>query len=94
MLPQLLKKSGLKNYVFMRPSEREKQLEHNLFRWRSADGSEVNTFRIPYHYNISLRDMEEILPKFEQAAKETPQMAFYGVGNHGGGPTIAILNAL
>lgn len=94
MLPQLLKKSGLKNYVFMRPSEREKQLEHNLFRWRSADGSEVNTFRIPYHYNISIRDMEEILPKFEQAAKETPQMAFYGVGNHGGGPTIAILNAL
>ena len=46
MLPQILKKSGMDSYIFMRPGEHEKHLPVNLFRWRSPDGSEVVAYRI------------------------------------------------
>ena len=38
MLPQILKKSGLDYYVFMRPMPGEKALPARLFRWESDDG--------------------------------------------------------
>ena len=50
MLPQILKKSGMDNYVFMRPGCHEKGLEGETFRWMSRDGSEVTAYRIPYEY--------------------------------------------
>ncbi len=95
MLPQILKLSGMDNYVFQRPSAKENpELPGCLFAWQSPDGSRVNTFRLPIGYCIS----SEIPARVEQFEKEfVPQlpagvediMFFYGVGNHGGGPTIA-----
>ena len=93
MLPQILKKSGMDSYVYMRPAANEHSyaFEKNTFLWISPDGSRVKTFRIQDFYN-SLG--------FEEAAKQSkdikelsdkqnePLMSFYGVGNHGGGPTI------
>lgn len=49
-LPQILKKSGLDNYVFMRPMPLEKGLPGRTFWWKSMDGSSVMTYRIPYEY--------------------------------------------
>lgn len=46
MLPQLLAKSGLDYYVFMRPAPHEKGLPGDLFWWESDDGSRVLAFRI------------------------------------------------
>ena len=51
-LPQILKKSGMDNYVFMRPMPHEKNIPSDLFDWESMDGSRVRTFRIPEFYNI------------------------------------------
>jgi hypothetical protein len=39
MLPQILKKSGLDYYVFMRPSPQEKGLPSRIFWWEADDGS-------------------------------------------------------
>lgn len=94
-LPMILNHSRMKNYVFMRPMPHEKELPAHLFLWESADGSRVNTFRIPLHYNIdsSHRRFEE----FEQIAsveEDNDMMAFYGVGNHGGGPTVELLQKM
>jgi len=89
-LPQILKKSGMDNYVFMRPGKREKELEASLFDWESKDGSCVRTFRVPIRYNINLaciKNFEDI----RQMPENTDMMAFYGVGNHGGGATIELL---
>ena len=40
-LPQILKKCGMNQYVFMRPGPHEKTLPKDLFRWESQDGSQV-----------------------------------------------------
>jgi len=89
MLPQILKKSGMDHYVFMRPQPHEKTLPSRLFRWRSDDGSEVLAFRIPFEYTRWGKQLDEHV---EKCAGELPNafghvMCFYGVGNHGGGPT-------
>jgi alpha-mannosidase len=88
-LPQILKKSGLENYVFMRPSPNEKGLPGRIFRWRSNDGSEVLTYRIPYEYCTWGKDLESYLNRLKTEMQEDVRelMFFYGVGNHGGGPT-------
>ncbi len=89
MLPQILKKSGLDRYVFMRPMPLEKGLPGRVFNWRSADGSEVLTYRIPYEYCSGRADLRKNADRLLCELKDGPAslMLFYGVGNHGGGPT-------
>lgn len=89
-LPQILKKSGLDNYVFMRPMPLEKGLPGRTFWWKSMDGSSVMTYRIPYEYCSWGKELEKYTQrlKCELQDGEEELMMFYGVGNHGGGPTI------
>lgn len=89
MLPQILKLSGMENYVFMRPGPHEKGLPARNFVWESDDGSRVNAFRLPYSYGTfgNLKDhIKSCMTEFDPGVEEL--MCFYGVGNHGGGPTI------
>ena len=60
-LPQILKKSGMDSYVFMRPNEWEKEYEFkkNTFVWVSPDGSKVKTYRIPEAYGSILTESAE-----------------------------------
>ncbi len=90
-LPMILRNSKMKNYVFMRPAPHEKVLPQNLFSWQSADGSAVETFRIPFCYNIDMRRPENFA-KVPEIEGNSDMMAFYGVGNHGGGPTVEFLD--
>lgn len=104
MLPQIYRKSGMDAYVFMRPDRCEKDIPADLFCWQSPDGSEVLAFRIPVSYGDwsgSMEDKDEhpVVSKmhFTKTLSEKqgfPMMCFYGVGNHGGGPTIASLRAI
>lgn len=89
MLPQILKKSGMDNYVFMRPGRHEKGLDSETFTWKSVDGSEVTAFRIPFEYCTWPKDMVEHVNRCAGEIKDQRNgiMCFYGVGNHGGGPT-------
>ncbi len=89
MLPQILRKSQMDCYVFMRPGPHEMDLPGWLFWWEADDGSRVLAYRIPYSYGSWGGDL---LDKIEatSALIEPPldeMMAFYGVGDHGGGPT-------
>lgn len=86
MLPQLFKKSGIDNYVYMRPhreAEKPNLPKENLHYWESPDGSKVKAFRILDGYGDNLSD--ERVERY--ADREQPQMLFYGIGNHGGGPS-------
>ncbi|MBM7568212.1 alpha-mannosidase [Paenibacillus sacheonensis] len=97
MLPQLLKKSGMDYYVFMRPEKHEKELESNLFWWESEDGSRVLTFRLSDNYSSSWGTpfADKVRKHANMAdADGHAHMTFYGVGNHGGGPTIGNLEAI
>ncbi len=89
MLPQILKKSGMDHYVFMRPGRHEKGLEAETFTWQSADGSSVTAFRIPFEYCTWPEEIREHVKRCAGEIKDGSGslMCFYGVGNHGGGPT-------
>lgn len=92
-LPQILKKGGMDNYVFMRPMPHEKELPSCLFDWESMDGSRVRTYRIPEFYNIDIT-RTEVFDTVKKLADKHDMMAFYGVGNHGGGATVELLDKM
>lgn len=89
MLPQILRKAGLRYYVFLRPMPHEKGLPNRLFWWESDDGSRVLAFRIPYEYLSWGKEVDAHVQRCadELKAPFDEGMCFYGVGNHGGGPT-------
>ncbi|MBQ7566060.1 MAG: alpha-mannosidase [Oscillospiraceae bacterium] len=96
MLPQLLKKSGMSRYIFMRPMPGEKDdLPSRLFLWESPDGSRVVTYRLPVTYHLGAQPKKgfTMADLMDQIVDEPPygvgnMLGFYGVGNHGGGPTV------
>src|ERR1700722_17664750 len=69
------------------------QLPMKLFWWQSPDGSRVLTY-FPHDY---VNELEPLLIASDVSALEVahlgvPEMMhLYGVGDHGGGPTRAIL---
>ncbi len=98
-LPQILKKSGMDNYIFMRPMQHEKAMDSNAFWWVAPDGSKVLAYRLTgcYCYRFSSpsildRELESVSSKAPEKLDCVP--FFYGVGNHGGGPTIRNIQLL
>lgn len=89
-LPQILRLGRMENYVFMRPGAHEKTLPQHLFLWEGRDGSQVKAYRIHNLYNVALHSADTFA-EIEKIDEGTDQMAFYGVGNHGGGPTVELL---
>lgn len=94
-LPQIFRKSGMDSYLFLRPMEHEKVLPNGAFCWEGVDGSSVTGCRIPANYSslISLEgQLKDALQRFPEKSEHF--VCFYGVGNHGGGPTIANIRYL
>jgi alpha-mannosidase len=96
MLPQILRRSGMDAYVFMRPGPHELPLPSPLFWWESADGSRVLAYRLPHEYTSGRDDLGNHLDKSiaQLPDRWTQMMTFYGVGNHGGGPTRENLDSI
>ncbi|MDR1937113.1 MAG: glycosyl hydrolase-related protein [Tannerellaceae bacterium] len=88
-LPQIIRLQGMDSYVFMRPGPHEKTIPSDLFWWEAPDGSRVLTYRIQDSYNED-RSVRNRIEKILGEAKKQPMtsfMAYYGIGDHGGGPT-------
>lgn len=83
-LPQILKKSGMDAYVFMRP-----RLDTPVFRWEGLDGSSICAISLPGEYTTWFYEpTKENIEKTLEASSDFDKMVCcYGVGNHGGGPT-------
>lgn len=94
-LPRILSEHGYDSYVMMRPGAHEKKLPADLFRWRSAeeagDEREVLAWRIPAGYCTPAEDLSgNVQTSLASAIPGVDHvMCFYGVGDHGGGPTRA-----
>ena len=99
-LPQILAGQELPAYVFMRPSPTEKpDLKAPLFQWQAPDGTKIPTIQILGSYNGTEYDIENQVQAYRKRFGETlPGISdwaiFYGVGNHGGGPTIAAIEKI
>ena len=95
-IPQILARSGIDSYVFLRPGPTEKTLESPVFWWESPDGSRVLAYRIPHEYCAPKDDIGEHVEKAIASLPDGDEeyAVFYGVGNHGGGPTRANLDQI
>ncbi len=94
-LPQILKRAGIDYYVFMRPGPHEKDIPESVFWWEGPDGSRVLTMRLPEPYAIWSDFPQHIQRAIdERPAGTTAAVRFYGVGNHGGGPTVGNIEAI
>ncbi len=91
MLPQLLRNGGMSAYVMMRPGKHENaEIPENMFWWESPDGSRVLTYHIPDGYGHSTpKHLDKVMEDYMERGENSGHgmMLFYGVGNHGGGPT-------
>ncbi len=88
-LPQILQKSNIKNYAFVRPEEHHVPLDKPLFYWEAPDGSRVLACRARECYAYG-RDMSARLKR----DADEDEMIVYGVTDHGGAPTVAALHAI
>jgi alpha-mannosidase len=90
-LPDVLASHGYVGYVFHRPGPHQVELPAQTFRWRGVGGGEVLGYRISPAYVTFSDDLYgQIMLSIEAADPELGHtMCFYGVGNHGGGPTKA-----
>jgi alpha-mannosidase len=96
MLPQILRGQGMHAYCFLRPGPHESTLPHTAFWWESPDGSRVLAYRIPHEYCSPPGDVSGQADKAIGAAERTlgDMMIYFGVGNHGGGPTRANIESI
>ncbi|MDR1432350.1 MAG: alpha-mannosidase [Propionibacteriaceae bacterium] len=96
MLPQILNLHGLDSYTFLRPGPHESDIPHTVFWWEAPDGSRVLAFRIPHEYcsppGSVVGQTEKALGILDRSFAHL--MVFYGVGNHGGGPTKANIDSI
>jgi len=82
-LPQILRKSGIKHYYFTRCGK-----GHPLFWWEGPDGSRVLAFTSVYNNIVNPGNIVDISQRLYDRYGLKTSMFVYGVGDHGGGPTI------
>lgn len=88
--PQILKQSGL-DYFYFERCPRDK----HLFWWQAPDGSRVLAYNSPGWYNERISENQAGWPNtILNEGGPNRAMVVYGIGNHGGGPTIADLKTL
>jgi alpha-mannosidase len=95
-LPQIYKKSGIDTFVTQKMEWNDtNQLPFKLFWWESPDGSKVLTY-FPHGYGNRILNPVRLSVDLATARKQAPGlneiMDLYGVGDHGGGPTRAMLD--
>jgi alpha-mannosidase len=96
MIPAILRGQGMDSYLFLRPGHHESDFDDTLFQWEAPDGSRVLAYRIPFEYGSPPGSIEGQTEKSLGQLDKTlgDLMVFYGVGNHGGGPTIANIESI
>lgn len=91
-LPQLYKKMGIEYYAYMRP-DATREMDYpdgTTFWWEAKDGSRILACNLQESYNADRETLERIARIADSPhlnPGQTHVLAFYGVGNHGGGPT-------
>jgi alpha-mannosidase len=95
-LPQIYKRSGMDYFVTQKTGWNDtNQFPFKLFWWESPDGSKVLTY-FPHDYANNNLNPVRLANDFTIARATAPGltkvMDLYGIGDHGGGPTRAILD--
>ena len=90
-LPEVLAASGIEGYAFTRPDPGTMAIAKPAFWWEGSGGSRVLAYRPPVGWYGNERDE---MPRRLDGLLESAQQCdlhnvgvFYGLGNHGGGPS-------
>ena len=98
-LPQIMHCAGQPNYIMMRPGDSEMKLPARVFNWRGfKDSPSVLSFRIASSYCWGDSSERALTGHLLNSATGLPDgvtdtMCFLGIGDHGGGPTKALVDA-
>ncbi len=94
-LVQILARCGYDSYLFCRPSRHDITLPAEDFLWVGFDGSVVKAHRAQEGYNSALGKVNDKIDAWLQLYAENDRgICLWGVGDHGGGPSRADLEAL
>jgi alpha-mannosidase len=94
-LPQIYKKSGIDYFVTQKMDWNDtNELPLKLFWWQAPDGSRVLTY-FPHNYT-NFTEPDRLAQDLNIARRKNPGfddlLHLYGIGDHGGGPTRAMLD--
>ena len=98
-LPEILVASGISNFAHCRPFPAQMPLAEPAYWWEGRSGQRILAYRSPVDwYCCELRStMNERLDAYLKEAERGKMInlaVFYGLGNHGGGPTRRMLTEL
>ncbi|HKJ03833.1 MAG TPA: glycoside hydrolase family 38 C-terminal domain-containing protein, partial [Longimicrobiales bacterium] len=94
-LPQIFRKAGFDSFVTQKLRWNDTDAwtaDRNLFWWQGRDGSRILTY-VPYGYSHHLED-DRLGAQWIASRDSTAgarMMVLYGVGDHGGGPTLEMM---
>lgn len=92
-VPQILKEQGFDAFVTQKLRWNDStEFPYDAFYWEGRDGSRIFTYN-PYGYGHDLDPHRLVEERVEDRARTggRDQIVLYGVGDHGGGPTIEML---
>ena len=79
MIPKIIKRQGMDNYVYMRPGWHEKSYPAWTFRWQSPEGESVKAFRVPFEYCTWGQELDDTVARVAHEMQNgQPMMCFYG----------------
>jgi alpha-mannosidase len=93
-LPQIYRQAGLDYFVTQKIRWNDStQLPYDAFWWEGRDGTRLFTYN-PFGYDHDLAPAQLIADRLDDVRRNAGihhQIVLYGVGDHGGGPTIEML---
>ncbi len=92
--PQILRESGYERLVIhkVRWSDRNR-FPHTAFSWEGADGSRIPTYvAYLYDHNMNGEWLARDYLEHKAATGASDQMILFGVSDHGGGPTLEMMD--
>jgi len=96
--PELMAAAGFRYFSFFRPNPEQHPLSGPAFWWEGSGGSRILGYR-PIHgwYGCERDEARRKMDGFLGAAEKQPYhhiAVFYGLGNHGGGPTRRLVHEI
>ncbi|MBN2359243.1 MAG: alpha-mannosidase [Deltaproteobacteria bacterium] len=95
-LPQIYKRAGVDYFVTQKLYWNDTtKFQHQLFWWQAPDSSKLLAY-FPHDYGNDTRPtkMASDLAAYAPATGSREMMHLFGIGDHGGGPTRAMLDVL
>ncbi|MBA7529694.1 hypothetical protein ES705_21892 [subsurface metagenome] len=93
-LPQILSRAGIEAFITTRVDVNDtRNFPHRLFWWQGPDGSKILIYipRDGYMHDLNGEQMVDFLTEEKTELNHGKELVLYGVGNHGGGPTMKML---